>query len=72
LVDGLETPEEVVDSLCRRLLRRPLAEADRQALIQFLDEQLAGASLADAASWIHEPLRLLVHLVLSTPEYQLS
>ena len=72
LVNGLETAEEVVDSLCRRLLRRPLADADRQALVQFLDEQLAGASLADAASWIREPLRLLVHLVLSTPEYQLS
>ena len=72
LVDGLETSEEVVDSLCRRLLRRPLADADRQALIHFLDEQLAGASLADATSWIREPLRLLVHLVLSTPEYQLS
>ncbi len=72
LVDGLKTSEEVVDSLCRRLLRRPLADADRQALIHFLDEQLAGASLADATSWIREPLRLLVHLVLSTPEYQLS
>ncbi len=72
LVDGLETSEEVVDSLCQRLLRRPLAEADRLALVQFLDDELAGASLAEAASWIREPLRLLVHLVLSTPEYQLS
>ncbi len=72
LVDGLETSEAVVDALCQRLLRRPLPEPDRLALIGFLDEQLAGAALADAESWIREPLRLLVHLVLSTPEYQLS
>ena len=72
LVDGLETSEEVVDALCQRLLRRPLAEPDRLALVQFLDDELAGASLGEATSWIREPLRLLVHLVLSTPEYQLS
>ncbi len=72
LVDGLETSEEVVDSLCRRLLRRPLDEPDRRALIRFLDDQLSGAALAASTSWIREPLRLLVHLILSTPEYQLS
>ena len=72
LLEGLETSEEVVDSLCQRLLLRPLSEDDRSALIGFLDSQLSGASLATAGAWIREPLRLLIHLVISTPEYQLS
>ncbi len=72
LIAGLSTTEEVVDSLCQRLLRRPLSDADRESLVRFLDGQLAGVTLAEAESWIEEPLRLLMHLIISTPEYQLS
>lgn len=72
LVEGAGTPAEVVDALCRRMLRRSLSGEDRGALVRFLEEQAAGASLREAESWIREPLLLLVHLIMGTPEYQLS
>ncbi len=72
LVEGLETPAEIVDSLCQRMLRRSLNDEDHEALVRFLEEQMAGATIEEARSWIEDPLRLLLHLVLSTPEYQLS
>lgn len=69
---GLETTEQVVDHFLTRLLRVPLAAADRQALIAFLDARLGSDRIDAAQSYLEEPLRLLVHLIMSTPEYQLG
>lgn len=69
---NLHTTAEVVDYLTARFLRVPLAPEDRQALIDFLTKELGSEQLAPAASYVEEPLRLVVHLIMSTPEYQLS
>jgi hypothetical protein len=41
-------------------------------LIEFLDQQLGTDRIESAASYLEEPLRLLVHLIMSAPEYQLG
>jgi hypothetical protein len=68
----LNTTTEVVDYFLWRLLRTPLAADDRQALIDFLTKELGSERLEPAASYLEEPGRLLVHLIMSTPEYQLG
>jgi uncharacterized protein (DUF1800 family) len=68
----LKTTTEVVDYFLGRLLRAPLAADDRQALIDFLAKELGSEHLEPAASYLEEPVRLLVHLIMSTPEYQLG
>lgn len=69
---GLTTTSEVVDYFLGRLLRVPLAEEDRQALIDFLTQELGTEQIELTVTYLEEPVRHLVHLVMSTPEYQLS
>jgi hypothetical protein len=68
----LKTTTDVVDYFLARFLRRPLAADERQGLIDFLTRELGSDHLDPAASYMEEPLRLLVHLIMSAPEYQLS
>jgi hypothetical protein len=68
----LGSTSEVVDYFLARLLRAPLAPEDRQALIDFLTKELGTDRLEPATSYLEEPLRLLVHLIMSAPEYQLG
>jgi hypothetical protein len=68
----LRTTAEVVDYFLARFLRVPVATEDRQALIDFLTKELGSDQIQSAESYVEEPLRLLVHLIMSTPEYQLG
>ena len=65
------TVDETVDYLTGRFLRVPLANEDRAALIEFLRNKL-GSSRVAPGSTSEQALRELLHLVLSTPEYQLG
>jgi hypothetical protein len=55
-----------------RFLSMPLTEKSRLALIGFLDNELGTSDIGRAGTYMEEPLRLLVHLIMSTPEYQLA
>jgi uncharacterized protein (DUF1800 family) len=68
---GAKTAAEAVDHLIFRLLRVPLDDDVRATLISFLEQQLGTSELALAASYMERPLRLVVHLIMSSPEYQL-
>ena len=68
---GLDTAEQVVDYFLARLLQVPTGEKLRRQLIDTLQQELGTASIAEAATYMEEPLRLLLHLIMSTPEYQL-
>lgn len=68
----LRTTTEVVDHFLARFLRVPLAAEDRQGLIDFLTKELGNEQIQSAETYVEEPLRLLVHLIMSTPEYQLG
>jgi uncharacterized protein (DUF1800 family) len=69
---GLKTTTDVVDYFLACFLSVPLVADDRQALIDFLDKELGTDRIEPAASYLEEPLRLLVHLIMSAPEYQLG
>ena len=67
-----KTTTEVVDIMLGRFLSVPLAEKSRLALIDFLDNELGTADVQRATTYMEDPLRLLAHLIMSTPEYQLA
>lgn len=68
----LKTTTEVVDSMLRRFLRvQPSGDA-RARLIAFLDKELGTSDVAEAQTYMEDSLRLLVHLIMSEPEYQLA
>ena len=69
---GLQTSAEVVEYFAAHLLRVPLGTDERRALIDFLSQELGTDEIAPALSYLEEPLRLLVHLIMSTPAYQLG
>ncbi len=69
---GLKTTEAVVDHFLTRLLSVPLAPGQRQAMVDFLTHELGTETVAEATSYLEEPVRALVHLIMSTPEFQLS
>ena len=68
----LAITSEVVDHFEARLLRVPLSAEHRTALVGFLNRELGTTEINTAISYLEEPLRMLVHLIMSTPEYQLS
>ena len=67
---GLKNTSEVVDYLIRRFMRVP--PADEKELISFLNAKLGTSDVAVAKTYMEDSLRLLLHLLLSEPEYQLS
>jgi hypothetical protein len=69
---GARTTADAVDSLTQQLLLVPVATEAREALVDFLDDQLGTSSLEEARSYLEHPLRLAAHLVMSTPQYQLA
>ena len=69
---GCETPDEVVDYLAGRFLSVPLDAETRQAMIDHLTGLLGTSDIITAESYLEDPLRELLHLLLSRPEYQLG
>jgi hypothetical protein len=68
---GAMTAAEAVDTLAARFLRAPMATALREALVTFLAGELGTEDLARAESYMEDALRMTVHLIMSTPEYQI-
>jgi hypothetical protein len=71
LDSGATTTGEAVDYLLWRLLRVPVAKATRDGLVTFLTGELGTESIGRAKTYMEDPLRMTVHLVMSAPEYQL-
>ena len=69
---NLTTTTQVVDDLLARFLTVAAHPQDRTRLISFLDTELGTDQIAVAQTYLEEPLRLLVHLIMSLPEYQLG
>jgi hypothetical protein len=68
----LKNSTEVVDYLIHRFMRVPPSDSTRHKLVAFLDKELGTADISVAQTYMEEPLRLLLHLIMSQPEYQLS
>ena len=69
---GFKSTTQVVDHFIYRFMRVPPPGEKRQALIAFLDRELGTNDVAVARTYMEDSLRLLLHLIMSEPEYQLS
>jgi len=50
----------------------PPSDAMRRTLVAFLDEELGTSKIERASSYMEDSLRLVLHLIMSQPEYQLG
>jgi len=69
---GCKTSADVVDYFARRFLLVPMDSATRTQLVDFLTRELATDNLEQAQTYMEDPLRVLLHLIMSMPEYQLG
>ncbi|RYZ10644.1 MAG: DUF1800 domain-containing protein [Alphaproteobacteria bacterium] len=68
----LANSTQVVDYFLARFLSvQPAADA-RARLIKFLDTDLGTSDIARADTYMEDSLRMLTHLIMSLPEYQLE
>ena len=72
LDEKAQTTAQAVDYLIRRFMRVGPSESVRQKLIAFLDKELGTSDINAARTYLEEPLRLVLHLIMSQPEYQLG
>jgi hypothetical protein len=67
-----KTAADAVDYLLWRMLRVPPAKATRDAFVEFLAKELGTDDLVRAKSYMEDALRMTVHLIMSTAEYQIA
>jgi hypothetical protein len=72
LDENLHSTAEVVDYMIQRFMRVAPSGDTRRMLVSFLDGELGTNDVAVAQTYLEQPLRLLLHLIMSQPEYQLS
>ena len=68
---GAKNAADAVDYLAWRLLRVPMSQAAHARLVDLLTTELGTDSLERAKTYLEEPLRMALHLIMSTPEYQI-
>ncbi|MBL4572791.1 MAG: DUF1800 domain-containing protein [Gammaproteobacteria bacterium] len=69
---GVENTSEAVDYLLARFMNVQPSSSTRSMLINFLDKDLGTSSITEAQSYMEDSLRLVLHLIMSQPEYQLG
>lgn len=72
LDSGSQTTEEVIDYLLGRFLRVPISTETRTSLVAFLDAELGTSDISRGQTYMEDPLRMVSHLIMSTPEYQIN
>ena len=71
LESGSKTARDAVDYLLWRMVRVPVATATRDGFAEFLTTELGTDALDRAKTYMEDPLRMTVHLIMSTAEYQI-
>ena len=71
LESGAASAGEAVDYLLWRMVRVPTATATREGFVAFLTNELGTGTLERAKTYMEDALRMTVHLIMSTPEYQI-
>ena len=54
------------------MVQCPPAKATRDAFVEFLTRELGTDSIDRAKTYLEDALRMTVHLIMSTPEYQIA
>ncbi len=70
--EKLTNAEQIVDHFLSRLMSVEATREQRKTLIEFFKSELGTDSIETARSYIEDPLRALVHRIMSLPEYQLG
>ncbi|KUO56546.1 MAG: hypothetical protein APF80_06680 [Alphaproteobacteria bacterium BRH_c36] len=70
--ERLTTVESIVDHFFKRLLSVPASSAQRAQLLEVLRTELGTDDIEAARSYVEDALRVLVHRIMSLPEYQLG
>jgi len=60
------------DYLLARFVSVPLDTGTHERIANFLENELGTADITAASSFLEEPLRSTLHVILSLPEYQLG
>jgi hypothetical protein len=68
----LQNTTQVIDFLIHRFMRVPPSDGRRQELVSFLNKELGTTDISVAQTYLEDPLRLVLHLIMSQPEYQLG
>jgi uncharacterized protein (DUF1800 family) len=69
---GCRNAREATDYLLARFISLPVDPGTRERIAKFLENELGTTDLRAAASFLEEPLRTTLHVILSLPEYQLG
>jgi hypothetical protein len=69
---GVKTADETADYFIKRFLRVPLDQSGRASLVDFLKGQWGGTQINFGSQNLEQSLRVLAHLIMSAPEYQLA
>jgi uncharacterized protein (DUF1800 family) len=69
---GLATTTQVVDYFLARFMRVQPGPDARVKLVKFLDGDLGATDIKVADTYMEDSLRMLTHLIMSLPEYQLD
>ena len=69
---GCKTAREAADYLLARFISVPLDAGTHERVAKFLENELGTADIGAATSFLEEPLRTTLHVILSLPEYQLG
>jgi hypothetical protein len=72
LAAGLRNTTEVVDYFIDRFMRVGPSSDVSEMLVDFLNSELGTSDLAVAETYMEDSLRLVLHLIMSQPEYQLG
>ena len=68
----LSNTSQTVDYLIARFMRVPPGDDVRAKLVAFLNNELGTADISVAQTYMEQPLRMTLHLIMSQPEYQLA
>jgi hypothetical protein len=72
LEQGLGSTGAVVDYFIARFMRVAPGDDSRRMLVEFLSDDLGTTDIATAQTYMEDSLRLVLHLIMSQPEYQLG
>ena len=69
---NITSSEDTVDFFLKKFLSVPIESDTRLKLISFFTYEIGTEKISEAVTYMEQPLRVLLHIILSQPEYQLG
>jgi len=58
--------------MIHRFMRVAPSDSTRKKLVSFLNKELGTSDISVSQTYLEDPLRKVLHLIMSQPEYQLG